>query len=162
MRKMVFCFGILIALTSNLDAKLTIGFETNGRLWLDISEYDAINKEFTRVSKTLLLRGIYAGADFASRVADREGGNTLEKTSMLFYFKNATFEDLIRCLDAFYSDSKNERIPIPRALTIVKLQLTGEDKEKVDLELERVRKATHLIYQAIEREKAKKVERGSE
>src|SRR6266566_1677667 len=77
--------------------------------------------------KLFLVRGIYEGL-------------ILGRSSALnqFYTKTS-YDHLIRALDQFYSDYRNEKLPVVVALRVISMELRGVSKEEVDTELRRLR-----------------------
>ena len=53
---------------------------------------------------------------------------------------DTSYEHLIKALDHFYADYKNELIPVPFALKIISIELAGRSKAEIDKQLEWLRK----------------------
>ncbi len=85
------------------------------------------------LAKTLYVQGVLDGLIFADSKV--QGVEISYKTSL---------EHLVNALDQFYADYKNEMIPVPFALKVISLELSGAPKSVVNEELERLRQ---LFYE---------------
>jgi hypothetical protein len=79
--------------------------------------------------KYMYLQGLIDGLAFAN---DEVQG---EKIS-----KRTSHEHLIKALDQFYTDYRNELIPVPFALKVISMELAGREKLEIDIELELLRR----------------------
>jgi len=84
--------------------------------------------------KLFLVRGIYEGL-------------ILGRSSALnqFYTKTS-YDHLIRALDQFYSDYRNDKLPVVVALRVISMELKGASKESVDTELRRLRNIMSQLH----------------
>lgn len=99
-------------------------FGLDGRSWLGLNDLPDEGK----LEKLLLVRGIYDGLMFGQSVI------------LSHYYTKTSYEHLIRALDQFYSDYRNEKILVVYALKVISMELTGASKEEVDLELGKLRR----------------------
>jgi hypothetical protein len=74
------------------------------------------------------VRGIYDGMMFG-RSPDRDK----------YQVKGTSYDQLIRGLDTFYSDYRNERIFVVHALQVVSMELRGESSNAIDLKTRELR-----------------------
>jgi hypothetical protein len=99
-----------------LLAEESILFGLDGRLWIGIAK-----SECAEIVKLSMVRGIYDGLMYGR-------SDQLKR----FQIKNTSFDNLIRGLDTFYSDYRNERIPVFAALQVVALELQGRPPDEID------------------------------
>lgn len=101
----------------------------NGKTWNGWSKLeDELGKEMAGVAKYCFVRGVYDGLAFgASPVIGK-------------YYTQTSIDHLVRALDQFYADYRNEKVVVVFALEVISMELRGEPREKIDLELQRKRK----------------------
>ena len=107
-----------IFLSTNLLGATTVWW-VRGEAWGNLGKGD----------KSLYVQGVLDGLVFA--------GGKIE--DVVISYKTST-RDLVAALDTFYEDQKNELIPVPFALKITSMEISGVEKLKVDAELEKMRK----------------------
>lgn len=90
--------------------------------------------------KTMYLQGLLDGLAFAN--SEVQG----EKIS-----KATSHEHLVKALDQFYTDYRNELIPVPFALKVISMELAGRENLEIDKELESLRRQ----FLDIQKKKAK-------
>jgi|GEM_PF-6582896 len=102
----------------------TIKFGLDGRSWLGLNDLPDEGK----LEKLLLVRGIYDGLMFGQSVI------------LDFYYTKTSYEHLMRALDQFYGDYRNEKILVVYALRVISMELKGASKGEVELELSKLRR----------------------
>lgn len=80
----------------------------------DWHRLDRIDPDWGPTFKLFLVRGIYEGA----YAVDRD--NTYEQ-----YGPAVTFRDLVKALDRFYADDRNDKIPVTYALALLSHNPSG-------------------------------------
>ncbi|MDD4202475.1 MAG: hypothetical protein PHQ52_03320 [Candidatus Omnitrophica bacterium] len=119
MRKKIIGLVIIVILLSVLKSRseeASIGL--NGQTWQKLSEMDSTTSQ---MAKIILVRGIYEGAWAIDKEKAKEE-----------YFDRVRYSSLANALDAFYSEYKNEKIPVSCALKIINMQLTGQRKDLIE------------------------------
>jgi hypothetical protein len=97
-------------------------FGLDGRIWNMLKEPDDV------LQKMAIVRGIYDGLMFG------------HSPDINLYYTKTSLDHLVKALDQFYQDYRNEKVLIVWALRVVSMELRGESKDAVDSELRRVRK----------------------
>jgi hypothetical protein len=97
-------------------------FGLDGRIWNMLKEPDSV------LQKMAIVRGIYDGLMFG------------HSPDINLYYTKTSLDHLVKALDQFYQDYRNEKVLIVWALRVVSMELRGESKDAVDSELRRVRK----------------------
>jgi len=83
--------------------------------------------------KIYFVRGIYEGLVIG------------DSKKLDHFYTKTSYETLIKALDQFYEDYRNENIFVVDALTVISMELRGTNKETVDKKLRLLRKSTHSI-----------------
>ena len=92
-----------------------VKFGLDGRSWNNLNKFPT----FAQVGKLLMVKAIYDGLWFGqSPLTDQ-------------YYTNTGIDHLVRALDQFYKDYKNEKILVVHALLVVSMELRGEPEEKI-------------------------------
>ena len=113
----VLSLGVFASTCSrSLLAEESILFGFDGRLWNGIAKSDC-----AEVVKLAVVRGIYDGLMF---------GQSAQLSR--FQVKGTSYTNVIRGLDTFYSDYRNERIVVFAALQVVALELQGKPADEID------------------------------
>jgi|WetSurMetagenome_2_1015567.scaffolds.fasta_scaffold561115_2 hypothetical protein len=99
-------------------------FGTRGELW----------KKMKPVEKFEYLQGLYDGLAFAELKI--QGEQIATKTS---------YTHIIGAIDHFYFDYKNELIPIPHALLIISMELSGKPAALIERKLKELRNIAYSI-----------------
>lgn len=97
-------------------------FGLDGRIWNMLKEPDDV------LQKMAIVRGIYDGMMFG------------HSPDINLYYTKTSLDHLVKALDQFYQDYRNEKVLIVWALRVLSMELRGESKDAVDSELRRVRK----------------------
>ena len=107
-------------------------------------------REFTKIDETMgelvkqsYLKGLYEGLQVGTVFTSEDG---LKKE----YYLDTTREHLVRALDQFYQDYRNEQVPAVFALRVISMELKGEPKEEIDAELRRMRQ---VMSHSLQRDK---------
>lgn len=109
----LFSIGIRTA-----EAEITV-LGLRGGLWGKLHSFE----------KTMYLQGVLDGLVFANSEVQ---GEKISKTT--------SYEHLLKALDQFYTDYRNELIPVPFALKVISMELAGREKVEIDKELESLRR----------------------
>ena len=139
----VFMLAVLLCLlSSNLQSQssqTSLDQEGNisGTNWREFTEID---ETIGDVVKQAYLKGLYEGLQVGTVFASEEG---LKKE----YYQDTTREHLVRALDQFYQDYRNEQVPAVFALRVISMELKGEPKEEIDAELRRMRQVMSDVLQ---------------
>lgn len=83
--------------------------------------------------KTYFVRGIYEGLSF--------GQGAMQS----LYYTETSYEHLVKALDQFYADYRNEKVFVGMALRVIAMELRGESPESIDEYLRRIRKAASEV-----------------
>ena len=114
----VFIAGVLLVFVFTTSIAEVSYFWLRGEAWRD----------FDRPSKLLYVQGVMDGLLFAH---GKVGGVEIAYETSI--------EHLVDSLDQFYSDYLNELIPVPFALKVISLELSGTSKLVVEKELASLR-----------------------
>ena len=94
---------------------------------LDGSAWSKLSDAGSCFEKLILVRGIYDGLMIGHSPVMKD------------YSTKTSYDHLIKALDQFYGDYRNEKIPVVSALRVISMELRGASKDDVDLELRRLR-----------------------
>ena len=89
-------------------------------------------RAFEKLEKTFYVHGILDGLIFAER-----------KIQAVEISYKTSVEHLLEALDQFYTDYKNELIPVPFALKVISMELNGTPQSEINEELQRLRQQFH-------------------
>ena len=89
-------------------------------------------RAFEKLEKTFYVHGILDGLIFAE-----------SKIQAVEISYKTSVEHLLEALDQFYTDYKNELIPVPFALKVISMELNGTPQSEISEELQRLRQQFH-------------------
>ena len=107
---------VVLATPALLGDEPDVLFGVDGRVWSTLEKSDC-----SGLVKLALLKGIYDGLMFGR-------SDQIER----YQTRKTSYSTLIRGLDKFYSDYRNERVLLVSALQVVALELRGDSPEQVD------------------------------
>lgn len=85
-------------------------------------------RELASITKKVIVNAIYEGVIFGC--AD---------LGISKYYTKTTYEHLVKALDQFYADYRNEKVFVSLALQVIAMELRGEPSERVEERLRWVR-----------------------
>jgi hypothetical protein len=105
------------------------GLNINGDTW----------RKMTEQEKIFYLSGYYKGLSLAKTLLAKD---SLEKTQLLEKYcpDKLNVRTGVISLDKFYEDYSNRTLVVSEALSIIKMQETGQSKEAIERELSRIAK----------------------
>jgi len=119
--------------------KIRMGID--GRLWKAFGELP--QPEIGQWAKFLVLKGLFDGLAF--------GYSPLIRTDSITFHDDDTWMALVRSVDQFYADYRNERVFLVQGLQIITMERRGTPAAVVDKRVRQMRQKADSIASSLER-----------